>query len=178
MRRNYNDDDNIVKDGESVKVSVMMMDAAQRYAAAAVAAGSDEYANHRPGFRDSAVAAVNRMSARDEFLRKLQDAWKADQTEPDEPPKGKITNFKVPNPDEPDDPVARNEKMRQAQPDDVQQAQDRRQRAAKSYADQLSNNWRSKTGTADPNSANQVERQRRSWHWQNESGKDGGGEAA
>jgi hypothetical protein len=130
MRENTNayldDDDDVVADGESVRVPLFMRD-------------------HQPGYRgvsDAKVRDAQRMArdARQTWIRDLSSAWRTPHKDASEP----------------DAAEARLRRHLRSEPDD--DAQVRRDRAWKSYCDQLSTAWQT-----NPRRADEVERQRRQW---------------
>ena len=74
MRHGIEDDDDIVRDGERVRVPMMLMDSSRMVAIDCGPGGP-----HRPGFRvstDKAVYAA-RDKAYDAMIKRTSDAWKS-----------------------------------------------------------------------------------------------------
>jgi hypothetical protein len=74
MRRELDDDDDVVRDGEHVRVPVVLMDSLQR------AVAGVELRDHQPHFARPTGAAhdarIVRTRARADYLRQLNDAWR------------------------------------------------------------------------------------------------------
>jgi hypothetical protein len=78
----YRDDDDVVRDGESIHVPVLLMDA-------------EELRQHRPGYRIAAHEVTDfrglrldtmRRTARDEYVKRTCDAWRGPGDDPDRAP--------------------------------------------------------------------------------------------
>lgn len=74
----------ILKDGERIRVPMVMMDSAPRHS---IHDGMGNAAGHKPGFVFSADAAAlaTREAARSEYLAYLKDAWRGG-SRPDDAP--------------------------------------------------------------------------------------------
>jgi len=152
-----NDDDDMVPDGGVVRVLMYLTDNAVFDARL-----------HQAGFRymgdDATVRDAQKAAraSRDQWVRRLQDAWRTparDAAEPDASERLLRRHLGNERPDE--------------KPDDDAQA--RRDRQWAEYCDRVSNAWRSPGGTAAPeahwrlwraepsHSAGAIERQREQW---------------
>jgi hypothetical protein len=132
--RDAHDDDEIVKDGESVRVPVYLMDATQRRFAAFDA---DAHRPHHAELTDEVRKL--RAKTRAEYLAGLRDAWRTphrDAAEPDSSSPPEVMR-------------------RHLEPDN---AHARRNAAWAAYKDQLGRAWRTDLRRADV-----VEREREKW---------------
>jgi hypothetical protein len=114
-RRDVDDDDDVVRDGESVRVPLHLCDRVQR----AVVFDGDAHRPHHAELTDEVRKL--RAETRREYLANLQDAWRTPHRDAAEP-------------DSSSPPVMR----RHLEPDN---AQARRDAAWASYRDRLSQAW-------------------------------------
>lgn len=81
-KRNKDDEDNgdrVLRDGESLRTSLMMMDGKTVEHQTTILADGKPESLHRPGWRftaTDAVAETKKQMARDEYERNLCDAWR------------------------------------------------------------------------------------------------------
>src|SRR5215472_9821072 len=142
-KREYvdDDDDYVVRDGESVRCSVLLMDAMQRKIA-----GVDlvDLSDHRPHFLTDTMD-VRRIArdARSEYVAKLVDAWRSPPNV-SLPAEWRRHQRGAPGPDDdPGDAMLRGHLQTERG-----ESQRRRDAAWNSYKDQLSRAWRQ--GRTDP----------------------------
>jgi hypothetical protein len=132
MRRRDVEDDDTVRDGETLRTPMYLMDSTQRPLLTADA------------------ARELRRTARDEYVRRLTDAWR-------HPPS--TTNHDASEPDASEALLKRH--LHGEREPDVGSAQGRRDKAWAAYKDRLSNAWRA--GRTDPGRAGGIERQGEAW---------------
>lgn len=147
-RRNVDDDDEIVRDGESVRTRMVLMDSV-----------TPEFAfdadNHRPGYRMSSVPAVldaraKAREARDAYIERTVNAWRRptrDFVEPDQ-----STRRGAADPERADEVEAQLERWREPGGIDrlARDLEAKRRANHEEFAANLSNAWRTNKGTAAP----------------------------
>jgi hypothetical protein len=161
VRSDAYDDDEVVRDGESVRVPVFLMDGVQRRFAF-------DARDHQPGYRVSDDATVRDAQkaarhARDRWVQSLGDAWKRP---------GRAPGLNEPDADA-SQPMMRRQSFGDASPDD--NGASMREAAYRQHCNELENAWRSPAGAAAPethrrlwkaepsHAAPAIEEQRRRW---------------
>jgi hypothetical protein len=135
---NLDDDDRVVRDGESVRTPLFMKD-------------------HRPRFLRTSDAGVRaaRIAARDArqtWIKDLSTAWKR-TPHTDNGPDEELLRRHLAEPDEPDE-------------DDLDAIQARRDRQWLEYRDRVGNAWRNPSGRTDPGAALIIEKRRQRYTYE------------
>jgi hypothetical protein len=133
MRKHLDDDEDIVADGQSVRVPVYLMDNVQREIAF-------DARDHQPHFgRPSDAVLDARKQARDAYIRRTCEAWRT---------AGRVQSKQDADPSEPD-PNAANAVERELEtwqgrdPAELARAVEaRRRRTHAEFSERLSNAWR------------------------------------
>jgi hypothetical protein len=140
-KRNDVDDDGEVRDGESVRCPMYLMDS-QRQVVARFAFDADAHRPHHAELTDELRKL--RAKTRAEYLAGLQDAWRTphgDAAEPDNSSPAAVMRRHLAEPDEPDADV-----------------QARRDAIWNDYKTRLGNAWKT-----DPRAASAIEQQGERW---------------
>jgi hypothetical protein len=161
------DDDEVVRDGESVRVPIFLMDEVQRTVAMdglRLHDGMGGRVGHKSGYvfsgnvrqRDAAYDEARREArgARAQWLQQLRDSWKRTP--------GRDAG---PEPDAAEVLLKRHLGTGPTEPD-ADDAQVRRDRQWAEYCDRVSNAWRNPSGLTDPGAALTIERRRQRYTYE------------
>jgi hypothetical protein len=143
-----------VADGESVRVPLTLVDAQRRFARFALDADDlDNYRPHHARVSDAMLDA--RRSARADWIKQINDAWRTPQRAIDPAPRG--SGFDMRSSDAPQPPAVM---RRHPEPDEPSAADYQRRRDAiwNDYKTRLASAWKT-----DPNAAARVEKQAERW---------------